>query len=186
MYPENLKKEDLDQTELVNFIFCQIALACALPGSPKLVSLQKLQDLSRRFNRGGRHTPAASALFLLSILFWPEEPRNKEPDSANGQVLMSAIDALQRLCELKNKHLPPRKSRIVTHFFLGKARGLSRIVHRKISSGLVVRCSKPQKLCNCCNVLMDGQKIDNCWFKAHQGKQDQGHSSVQSLSAKCK
>ncbi|XP_064842950.1 sterile alpha motif domain-containing protein 9-like [Oncorhynchus masou masou] len=130
MYPENLKKEDLDQTELVNFIFCQIALACALPGSPKLVSLQKLQDLSRRFNWGGRHTPAASALFLHSILFWPEEPRNKEPDSANGQVLMLAIDALQRLCELKNKHLPPRKSRIITHFFLGKARGLSRIVHR--------------------------------------------------------
>ncbi|XP_052368621.1 sterile alpha motif domain-containing protein 9-like isoform X2 [Oncorhynchus keta] len=129
MYPENPQKNDLDQTELINFIFSQIALACVLPGSSKLVALTKLQDLSMRFYREGSRS--ASAFFLLSILFWPEDPsdnRWKEASSAkNEKVLISAIDDLQRLCMLKTK---PRKGRIVTHFFFGKARGLYKIVHR--------------------------------------------------------
>ncbi|XP_029584673.1 sterile alpha motif domain-containing protein 9-like [Salmo trutta] len=123
MYPENPKMKELDQTDLVNYIFSQIALACAIPGSPKLVALTKLQDLSMRFYREG--SKSASAFFLLSILFWPED---NEPSSAkNKKVFMSAIEDLQRLRRLKIK---PKKSRIVTHFFLGKARGLNRIVHR--------------------------------------------------------
>ncbi|XP_064842981.1 uncharacterized protein LOC135554550 [Oncorhynchus masou masou] len=115
MYPENPQRIDLDQTELINFIFSQIALACVLPGSSKLVALTKLQDLSMRFYREGSRS--ASAFFLLSILFWPEDPNDnrwKEASSAkNEKVLISAIDDLQRLCMLKTK---PRKGRIVTHY----------------------------------------------------------------------
>ncbi|KAM9472485.1 sterile alpha motif domain-containing protein 9-like isoform 1-T2 [Salvelinus alpinus] len=130
MYPENLKRNDLDQTELVNFIFCQIALACALPGSSKLLLPQQLQNLSMRFNTEGKNISTASALFLLLLLLWPEEPSRENTNPAHSQVLMSAIDALQRLYELKIQHVPPRKSRIATHFFLGKARGLYKIVHK--------------------------------------------------------
>ncbi|XP_040917722.1 sterile alpha motif domain-containing protein 9-like [Toxotes jaculatrix] len=128
MYPENLKWNDLDQTELANFIFCQIVLNCTLPGSSKLLSLQKLQDLSKRFITKGKNMSSASALFLLSLLFWPET--SEALSSAGSQILLSAIDALQRLCEQKIQHVSPRKSRIVTHFFMGKAKGLNKIVHR--------------------------------------------------------
>ncbi|XP_019958361.2 sterile alpha motif domain-containing protein 9-like [Paralichthys olivaceus] len=128
MYPENLKWSDIDETEMVNFIFCQIALNCTLPGSINLLSLQKLQDLSKRFIRKGRTMPSASALFLLSLLFWPET--SDELVSSDIKILLSAIDQLQILCEQKSQNVSLRKSRIVTHFFLAKARGLNKIVHR--------------------------------------------------------
>lgn len=128
MYPENLTWNDLNQIELANFIFCQITLNCTLPGSSKLMSLQKLQELSKRFVTKGRNMSSASALFLLSLLFWPET--SNELSSTGSRILLSAIDALQRIYEQKIQHVSPRKSRIVTHFFLAKAKGLNKIVHR--------------------------------------------------------
>lgn len=128
MYPEKLTWKDLDQTELTNFIFCQIALNCILPGSSKLLSLQNLQSLSKRFMTKGRNMSSASALFLLTLLFWPEQ--SNELSAVDAQILLSAIDALQRLCEQKIQYIAQRKSRIVTHFFLAKGNGLNKIVHR--------------------------------------------------------
>uniref|UniRef100_A0A3P8N9A4 SAM domain-containing protein n=1 Tax=Astatotilapia calliptera TaxID=8154 RepID=A0A3P8N9A4_ASTCA len=128
LYPKNLMWNDLEPTELTNFIFCQIALNCILPGSSKLLSLQKLQELSRRFVTKGKQMSSASALFLLSLLFWPETCN--EVTHNDTEILLCAIDALQRLCEQKNQHKSQRKSRIATHFFLAKARGLNKIVHK--------------------------------------------------------
>ncbi|XP_067089762.1 sterile alpha motif domain-containing protein 9-like [Osmerus mordax] len=122
LYPENPKRDDLDQTDLVNYILTQIALACSSPGSTKGVPLVKLQHLSMRFYREGSKLP--SAFFLLSILFWPEdEPVSKK----DYDVLVLAIDEMHRLCMLRTQ---PSKSRTATHFYLGKARGLNKIVHR--------------------------------------------------------
>ncbi|XP_036944061.1 sterile alpha motif domain-containing protein 9-like isoform X4 [Acanthopagrus latus] len=128
MYPENLKRKCLDQRELSNFIICQIALNCTLPGSSKLLSLEKLQDLSQRFTTKGRNMSTASALFLLSLLFWPEA--GDELSSTNTEILSSAVDALQKLCWQKSQDVSKGKSKIVTHFFLAKAKGLNKIVHR--------------------------------------------------------
>lgn len=127
MYPETLTWKDLDETELTNLIFCQIALNGILPGSSKILSLQKLQELSKRFKTQGKNMSSASALFLLSLLFWPD---TTEVSSADLQILQHAIDALQRLCEQRFRLMSEKKSRIVTHFFLTKARGLNKIVHR--------------------------------------------------------
>ncbi|KAM9345883.1 sterile alpha motif domain-containing protein 9-like [Symphorus nematophorus] len=128
MYPETLTRNCLDQTELANFITCQIALNCTLPGSSKLLSLERLQDLSKRFLTKGKNMSTASALFLLSLLFWPET--SNELSSADTETLLSAVDALQRLCWQKSRDVSQRNSKIVTHFFLGKAKGLHKIVHR--------------------------------------------------------
>ncbi|XP_029912960.1 sterile alpha motif domain-containing protein 9-like [Myripristis murdjan] len=145
LYPENLGRNDLDQTELVNFIFCQIALNCTLPGSSKLLPLQKLQDLSMKFNASGRNISSASALFLISLLFWPET-NNEELDSRSSQILLSALDALQRLFEQKIQHVSLRKSRKATHFFLAKARGLNKIVHRSAIEKLIKGTLSERKL----------------------------------------
>lgn len=128
MYPENLTRICLDQKELANYIICQIALNCTLPGSSKLLSLEKLQDLSKRFITKGRNMSSASALFLLSLLFWPET--SNELSSADTQIFLSANDALQKLCWQKSQDVSRRKSKIVAHFFLAKAKGLNKIVHR--------------------------------------------------------
>ncbi|XP_039466678.1 sterile alpha motif domain-containing protein 9-like [Oreochromis aureus] len=128
LYPENLTWKDLDPTELTNFIFCQIALNCILPGSSKLMSLKKLQELSKRFVTKRKNMSSANALFLLFLLFWPET--SDEVSHNDTEILLSAIDALQKLYEQKIQHRSERKSKIITHFFLGKARGLNKIVHR--------------------------------------------------------
>uniref|UniRef100_A0A3Q1GX64 Sterile alpha motif domain-containing protein 9-like n=1 Tax=Acanthochromis polyacanthus TaxID=80966 RepID=A0A3Q1GX64_9TELE len=128
MYQENRTWKNLDQAELTKFIFCQIALNCILPGSSKLLSLQELQDLSKRFIARGRNVSSASALFVLSLLFWPET--SNELSSDNAKILSSAIDELQRLWETKIQRITPRKSRTTTHFYLAKPRGLNKIVHK--------------------------------------------------------
>ncbi|XP_030645617.1 sterile alpha motif domain-containing protein 9-like [Chanos chanos] len=137
LFPANITRQNLDQSELEKFIFCQIGLACAVPGSGKLLTLGELQDLSMRFCRVGKNTAGASAHFLLSLLFWPEDQKIKESSSPRNKVLMSAIDVLHRFCETKAR--TPRKARLVTHFFLGKAPGLNKIIHRstieKLSKG---------------------------------------------------
>ncbi|KAI3359254.1 hypothetical protein L3Q82_002772 [Scortum barcoo] len=145
MYPEKLTRNCLDQTELANFILCQIALNCTLPGSSKLMSLEKLQDLSNlRFITSGKKMSTVSALFLLSLLLWPET--NNELSSADTEILLSAIDALQRLCWQKSQHVPQRKRKIMTHFFLAKAKGLNKIVHRSAIDKLVKNTRPERKL----------------------------------------
>ncbi|XP_065136836.1 sterile alpha motif domain-containing protein 9-like [Paramisgurnus dabryanus] len=125
LFPADLK--DLDKTELINFIFCQIALSCASPGSGKLLSIQELQDLSKQFC-GGRSALPATAYFLLSLLFWPEDLTGKEHSTTRSDIFIKAVNSLQRYYEMKPT--ASRKGRILTHFLLGKARGLNKIVHK--------------------------------------------------------
>ncbi|KAJ3601149.1 hypothetical protein NHX12_032122 [Muraenolepis orangiensis] len=128
MYPQNLKRNDLDETELANFIFCQISLNCTFPGSSKLLSLQNLQMLSMGFKTKGVNMSPARSIFLLSLLFWPQ--MDDDSDSNKSRILVSAIDTLQMLFEQKNRQMSLRKSRLVNHFYLAKAKGLNKIVHR--------------------------------------------------------
>ncbi|KAK2916217.1 hypothetical protein Q8A67_000591 [Cirrhinus molitorella] len=127
LFPADLKK-DLDQTELINFIFCQIALSCALPGSGKLLSIDKLQDLCRCFYSERRTPLPETAYFLLSLLFWPEDSMGKGLSSARSDICTKAIKQLHRYSEVKSSG--SGKGRIFTHFLLGKARGLNKIVHK--------------------------------------------------------
>ncbi|MBN3274373.1 SAM9L protein, partial [Polyodon spathula] len=130
MHPEDPQREKLDHTDLVNYIFCQIALGCALPRSQKLVTLQKLRELSLRFHKERNNTSPPSAFFLLSLLYWPDESEDREPSQQKNNILMSAIDALKRHYNIKMKNVPSRKKRIFTHFYLGQGKGLDRFIHR--------------------------------------------------------
>ncbi|KAF6721489.1 Sterile alpha motif domain-containing protein 9-like [Oryzias melastigma] len=130
LYPENVTLQSLDEKELTNFLFCQIALNCIKPGSIQILPIEKLKDLSKKFRTKGNTMSPASSLFLLSLLLWPED--SSELSSADEQRLLSAIDTLPRLCEQKTQQMSQRKSRIATHFFLGKAKGLNKIIHRRV------------------------------------------------------
>ncbi|XP_051994418.1 sterile alpha motif domain-containing protein 9-like [Xyrauchen texanus] len=130
LFPSDLKN-DLDQTELINFIFCQIALSCASPGSGKLLSIKELQDLSKKLCCERRTAVPETAYFLLSLLFWPEDSMDTDPSNKRSVTVTNAIKALHR-------YTPgSRKGRILTHFLLGKARGLNKIVHKTTIEKLI-------------------------------------------------
>lgn len=122
---------------MINFILCHITLACLAPGSAKLLPLPTLRELSLRFFKGKRQFPA-SAYFLLTLLYWPDEALDKEPNPINDEILTSALQTLKRLYDIKVKDVPTRKKRIYTHFFLGKGYGLSKIVHKTKIDKLMV------------------------------------------------
>ncbi|XP_058673375.1 sterile alpha motif domain-containing protein 9-like [Ammospiza caudacuta] len=136
-YPENPLRNRLEDSDLINFILCHITLACLAPGSAKLLPLPTLRELSLRFFKGKRQFPA-SAYFLLTLLYWPDEALDKEPNPINDEILTSALQTLKRLYDIKVKDVPTRKKRIYTHFFLGKGYGLSKIVDKTKIDKLMV------------------------------------------------
>uniref|UniRef100_H0Z2X7 SAM domain-containing protein n=1 Tax=Taeniopygia guttata TaxID=59729 RepID=H0Z2X7_TAEGU len=138
-YPEKPLRNRLEDNDLINFILCHITLACLAPGSAKLLPLPVLRELSLRFKikRPSRPFPS-SAYFLLTLLYWPDEVLDKEPNPENDEILTSALQTLKRLYDIKMKNVSTRKKRIYTPFFLGKGYGLNKIVHKNKIEKLMV------------------------------------------------
>ncbi|XP_067403460.1 sterile alpha motif domain-containing protein 9-like [Emydura macquarii macquarii] len=130
LYPEDPQKERLEDIDLINYILCHITLACLSPGSSKLLPFQTLRELSNRFFKQRRTTFPASAHFLLTLLYWPDDALDRESNPEKDDILISALQSMKHLYLVKMKNVAPRKKRIYTHFFLGKGNGLGKIVHR--------------------------------------------------------
>uniref|UniRef100_UPI00398E739A serine/threonine-protein kinase/endoribonuclease IRE1 isoform X1 n=2 Tax=Pristiophorus japonicus TaxID=55135 RepID=UPI00398E739A len=135
MYPEDLQKEKLDLVELVNLTLSYIALACVAPNSSKLLTYQKLRELSQQFWRKKHNN--SNAWFLLTLLYWPDEAHDQEPNEAKGRILNTALETMKRLYDIKMKNLPSRKKQIYTHFFLGNGHGFDKIVHKSLLEKLI-------------------------------------------------
>ncbi|XP_043571026.1 sterile alpha motif domain-containing protein 9-like [Chiloscyllium plagiosum] len=135
MYPEDHQKEKLDLVDLVNFTLSHIALACVAPRSSKLLTFSQLRELSWQFSKNKYNN--SSACFLLTLLYWPDEAYDKEPDEAKGRILNTALETLKKLYDIKMKNLPSRKKQIYTHSFLGKGHGFDKIVHKSLLEKLI-------------------------------------------------
>lgn len=138
LYPENPQRNNLEDSDLINFILSHITLACLAPGSAKLLPLSTLRELSSRFFKVKRRPFPASAFFLLTLLYWPDDALDKEPTPDKDEILTTALQTLKRLYDIKVKDVPTRKKRIYTPFFLGKGYGLSKIVHKDKIDKLMV------------------------------------------------
>ncbi|XP_041073266.1 sterile alpha motif domain-containing protein 9-like [Carcharodon carcharias] len=130
LYPEDHQKEKLDLVDLVSFTLSHIALACVAPRSSKLLTYQKLRELSLQFSKTKYNN--SSACFLLTLLYWPDEAYDQEPNEAKGRILNTALETMKRLHDIKMKNLPSRKMQIYTHFFLGNGHGFDKIVHKSL------------------------------------------------------
>uniref|UniRef100_A0A8C8RCU0 SAM domain-containing protein n=1 Tax=Pelusios castaneus TaxID=367368 RepID=A0A8C8RCU0_9SAUR len=130
LYPEDPQRANLEDIDLIHYILCHITLACLSPGSSKLLPFQTLRELSNRFFKLRRTTFPASAHFLLSLLYWPDDALDRESNPNKDDILISAVQSMKHLYAVKMKNVAPRKKRIYTHFFLGKGNGLGKIVHR--------------------------------------------------------
>ncbi|KAM8945731.1 sterile alpha motif domain-containing protein 9-like [Pelodytes ibericus] len=129
MYPEDITQAGMDDVSLKNCIMTHIALGCAYPGSSKLLSFQKLRELSKRFLNPRKSFPPCAYL-LIFLLFWPDEKVDKKPDETKEKILTSALQTAKQLHEIRIKNVPVRKKRTNVLFFLGQGHGLQKIMHR--------------------------------------------------------
>uniref|UniRef100_A0A4W5R7I7 Sterile alpha motif domain containing 9 like n=1 Tax=Hucho hucho TaxID=62062 RepID=A0A4W5R7I7_9TELE len=129
LYPSNPLMARLDQMDLVNYIAAHIALSCLTTQSPKLGALKDLQKLSQQFPTEKRKC-LSSALFLLILLFWPEDHDTDPEKETKYNIVLSAVEYLKRSYWTKMKDIPQRKKRIYTHFFLSNGSGWDKIVHK--------------------------------------------------------
>ncbi|CAM5155807.1 unnamed protein product [Eretmochelys imbricata] len=130
LYAEDPQKGSLEDIDLINYILCHITLACLSPGSSKLLPFETLRELSNRFFKQRRTAFPASAHFLLTLLYWPDDALDRESNLDKNDILIGALQSMKHLYDIKMKNVAPRKKRIYTHFFLGKGNGLGKFVHK--------------------------------------------------------
>lgn len=130
LYPRNPLQAKLSQRDIVNYISTHITLSCLSPQSPKVASLKELQALSHQFPNDKRKC-LPNALFLLTLLFWPEDNDTDYEKEIKFEIVQSAVEHLKKSYLTKKKDIPQRKRRIYTHFFLGGGNGLNKFVPKK-------------------------------------------------------
>ncbi|XP_073690190.1 sterile alpha motif domain-containing protein 9-like [Garra rufa] len=129
LYPSNPMVAQMPQVDLVNYIASHFALSCLSTQSLKLAAFQNLQRLSHQFPKEKQRC-SPSALFLLVLLFWPEEQDTEAEKEHKYETVLSAVEHLHRIYDKKLKDIPPRKKRIYTHFFLSNGTGFEKFVHK--------------------------------------------------------
>ncbi|XP_021166487.2 sterile alpha motif domain-containing protein 9-like isoform X1 [Fundulus heteroclitus] len=129
LYPSNPVTAKFPQKDIINYIAANIALKCLSPQSPGVAALQDLQALSHQFPNDKRKC-SPSALFLLTMLFWPEDHDKEDEKNKKYEIVQSAIEYLTKDYWKKIKDIPPRRRRLFTHFFLGNGTGLDKFVHK--------------------------------------------------------
>ncbi|CAJ0948147.1 unnamed protein product [Ranitomeya imitator] len=129
LYPEDITRQGLGDTDLANYMMSHIALGCVCPGSAKLLSLQEFRKLGKRFLHT-KKTFQPSAYLLTFLLYWPDGKVDDKPDTNKDNILANALQMARELHERKIKNVPVRKKRTNVLFFLGKGYGLQKIIHR--------------------------------------------------------
>lgn len=130
LYPSNPIKAKFGQKDIANYIVAHITLNCLSPQSSKVAPLKDLQALCHQFPTDKRKC-LPSALFLLTLLFWPDDHDTDHEKETKYEIVQSAVEHLEKDYWTKMKDIPQRKRRIYTHFFLGSGNGLDKFVHKR-------------------------------------------------------
>ncbi|KAM7372034.1 hypothetical protein PAMP_009231 [Pampus punctatissimus] len=127
LYSSNPVK-DFDQKDIINYTMAHITLNCLSPQTK--ASLNFLQALCHQFPTDKRKC-LPSALFLLTMLFWPEDDDTDQEKETKYEIVQSAVEHLDKGYWNKMKDIPQRKRRLYTHFFLGNGNELDKFVHKR-------------------------------------------------------
>uniref|UniRef100_A0A3Q3IEJ0 Uncharacterized protein n=1 Tax=Monopterus albus TaxID=43700 RepID=A0A3Q3IEJ0_MONAL len=130
LYPKNPLKANIGQRDIVSYIVANITLNCLSPQNPMVASVKNLQALCHQFPSDKRKC-LPGALFLLTLLFWPEDDDTDHEKETKYQFVQSAVEHLEKGYWTKMKDIPQRKRRLYTHFFLGSGNGLDKFVHKR-------------------------------------------------------
>ncbi|KAM7386831.1 hypothetical protein PAMA_009454 [Pampus argenteus] len=128
LYPSNPIKANFDQKDIINYTMAHIILNCLSPQTKS--SLNVLQALCHQFPTDRRKC-LPSALFLLTMLFWPEDDDTAQEKEIKYEIVQSAVEHLDKGYWNKMKDIPQRKRRLYTHFFLGNGNELNKFVHKR-------------------------------------------------------
>ncbi|XP_061567186.1 sterile alpha motif domain-containing protein 9-like [Cololabis saira] len=130
LYPSNPLKANFGQRDIVNYIAAHILLNCLTPQTQKVAHLKDLQDLCLHLPSDKRKC-VTNALFLLTMVFWPEDRDKDHERERKYEIVQSAVEHLEKNYWTKMKDIPQRKRRICTHFFLGNGNGLNKFIHKR-------------------------------------------------------
>ncbi|XP_074048905.1 sterile alpha motif domain-containing protein 9-like [Macrotis lagotis] len=112
--------------EKQNFILANIVLSCIKPVSKLMQPLSKLKEqLQEILQQVGLDHRFSEPYFLASLLFWPE---NQQLDSDSRQM-EKYISSLNKSFRSQYRYMCHFKQPIA-YFYLGKGRGLNRLVHK--------------------------------------------------------
>ncbi|XP_029363588.1 sterile alpha motif domain-containing protein 9-like [Echeneis naucrates] len=130
LYPSNPIKAIFGQKDIINYIMVHITLNFFSPQAPKVAPIEDLQALCRQFP-ADRNKCLPSALFLLTLLFWPDDNDTHDEKETKYEIVQSAVEHMEKGYWTKRKDIPQRKRRLYTHFFLGSGTGLDKFVHKR-------------------------------------------------------
>ncbi|XP_058510591.1 sterile alpha motif domain-containing protein 9-like [Solea solea] len=130
LYPSSPRKAKLDQRDIVNYIVAHITLNCLSPQASKVAPFKDLQALCHQFPADKKKC-LPGALFLLTLLFWPEDKDTNHERENKYEIVQSAVEHMEKGYWTKRKDIPQRKRRLYTHFLLGHGNGLDKFVHKR-------------------------------------------------------
>ncbi|XP_059204917.1 sterile alpha motif domain-containing protein 9-like [Centropristis striata] len=130
LYPSNPKRAKFSQRDIVNYITAHLTLNCLSPQNQEVAPVKDLQVLCHQFPTDKRKC-LPSALFLLTLLFWPDDHDTNLEKETKYEIVQSAVEHLEKGYWTKMKDIPQRRRRLYTHFFLGSGNGLDKYVHKK-------------------------------------------------------
>ncbi|XP_042338906.1 sterile alpha motif domain-containing protein 9-like, partial [Plectropomus leopardus] len=130
LYSSNPVQAKFGQGDIINYILAHISLNCLSPKNQKVADFKDLQALCHQFPTEKRKC-LPGALFLLTLLFWPEDHDTDREKEAKYEIVQSAVEHLEKDYWTKMKDIPQRKRRIYTHFFLGNGNELDKFVHKR-------------------------------------------------------
>ncbi|XP_026212922.1 sterile alpha motif domain-containing protein 9-like [Anabas testudineus] len=167
LYPRNPIKAKFSQRDIVNYIVAHITLNCLSPHHQKVAPSKALQELCFQFPSDKKKC-SPNALFLLTLLFWPEDDDTDHVKETKYEIVQSAVEHLEKNYWTKMKDVPQRKRRIYTHFFLGNGKGLDKFVHKRKFEGITKEYSFFEKRMK--------------WFKGEAWKRPEIATMLKSVS----
>ncbi|XP_006272864.2 sterile alpha motif domain-containing protein 9-like [Alligator mississippiensis] len=122
-----------------NFILANIVLNCINPNSMMIPPVQELREqLRKMLQQIGPDYHFSQPYFLATLLFWPENQKVLDEDSTQMEKYITSLKKVFRgqFWSMRHSRQP------IAHFYLGKSKGLKRLVHK----GKIDQCSSSCKL----------------------------------------
>ncbi|KAG9329287.1 hypothetical protein JZ751_006228 [Albula glossodonta] len=113
-----------------NFILSNIVLHCIKTSSklPKRYN-ELITVLNEALQEEGIHSKCAELYFLAMLLLWPRRDNTME-EMKTSKNICTYVSSIKKSFHRRFSHLFHARSAIA-HFYLGKSKGLMRIVHRR-------------------------------------------------------
>ncbi|KPP57734.1 hypothetical protein Z043_124517 [Scleropages formosus] len=124
---ENSKRKIL--SEQTNFILANIVLHCLKPKSKRFKTYEELLSLLNvALQERGTHSSCTELYYLSMLLLWPSENINE--NTTTYKNICTYVSSIKKSFGRRFSHMCYAKN-ATSHFYLGKNKGLRRIVHRR-------------------------------------------------------